>query len=704
MNREEKPESLSFFGKLIRCLIVSVVIGAIAAVATWYFASDIPDFASTQLEKGRTLLSSLATLPFEIPGEYQHPMLAGLITAVMTLLVFIASFAYNNPKTVATVLVLAAGAGAYFYWGIPDPTPDPVDPNVRTVAIKFNNKTDSAVSVWSNGKNYGELGRSGGSKSFDLPEFASVSFEANPALENGYTIPTVKLSNKAETFDVNGHRRWGDVPSRNRITNYRANKYSFDIRYVDPFSIDSKNVTYNSQNRKGGLRKQIFQDFNDLKDSTYHYHETDVSNYYIEQHFNARALNEGWIKATGTAYGTAKSLREGFNASVTANAEFGGAKGSRGASYEHMKESGQSSDSVYIMTRTEQKLYQVDIEKDQILLTKEFKDAVLALPDQFGQEYRQFIDQWGTHFAKSVAYGGIAVQVDKVERGAFQDLVSSGFSLSMAAEVPVKGGSVGGSAEAGYTRESEYSRYFENSTRITQWKGGAVSNATDIAAYSVSADNVQPISIDFRGTRLSTLLTSKMFKDGTTEQQLAAKRTALQRAEQEVAGSSDDPREHMMRVYHVHCNSMKRTPASGETDYNPYLNGTVDILITRKDGSKVPGKNKRLYSPADRTVEFPDNKKENFQKRAAGGKTQLVLTTKNPGDYKASLFVNLKFNHRSYSDGSIGPGGVTIGSLSSANADGVPLPLRPNATASEGWGTMHFDCEIIDVTHQWFNN
>jgi len=222
-----------------------------------------------------------------------------------------------------------------------------------------------------------------------------------------------------------------------------------------------------------------------------------------------------------SAYQEIKSgndYRKEMHASVSLS---GGVKGlfsaSRSASFKKVQET---------ISKSEERIYQVKgiveghrIEinlnsPQELTLTPAFKAAVQNLGKSLS--YRDFINDWGTHFASTIVYGGKAYFRLTVEK----DFISRNKLTAVDFNAAVEGtfkkitasikGSVGGSREFTETEER-----LSQKIRAIAYGGNGSLIEQDINAYNVWAESVRdnPTVIRLTLTEYHELLTSDLFPE-----------------------------------------------------------------------------------------------------------------------------------------------------------------------------------------------
>ncbi len=389
----------------------------------------------------------------------------------------------------------------------------------------------------------------------------SDGFEGLP-----YTVSTLGITHKV----VIGSRY--NTGKGQKLPNVKASRHSFDIKKVDPVFIDyTKSQAITDVKGKtigyGGMRKEIFEKLK-IQDIDWNNNDGD---YATKNHFSYDMLMEARGSEETKMFYSSSAYEKSFSANVGADTPKGGGS----ASFSYTSSNSNSSTNIYTYSRTKVRAYSVSLKKEYIALTKEFKDAVRALPKSYSASaYRNFISQWGTHYPLSTTYGGVQVASYKFKA---KDVMSSE-SMAIGIKANMKKASAGG----GYSSSKEYRETQENSKGIYRSKGGTGKGD----GFTVTKDDAVPIEIDLK--RLHELLLADYFNDGTSDAELSQRKANLKRAITDYIGSpTDSGRSLKPRMYKM--TDVKWTATRGESDFNVY--GKLWASFWKKSSS---GKDKKF--------------------------------------------------------------------------------------------------------------
>ncbi len=484
----------------------------------------------------------------------------------------------------------------------------------------------------------------------DVFQFATNSdgFEALP-----YTVSSLGTTHKI----VVGQRYTSG--KGNKLSNAKASRHSFDLLKVDPIFIDyDKSDAIKDIKGKvvgyGGMRKQIFDELK-IQDIDWHNADGDIA---LKNHFEYDRIFENRAQTETKMFYSSSSYEKSFSANIGADTPKGGGS----ASFQHTSSKSSSDMSIYTYSRTEVKGYEVKLNKENLDLSDAFKHAVKSLPkpnssptslsqaksNSAFRAYKNFIGTWGTHYPVRTTYGGVQVATYKFEGKEMAE--SEGWGIDVKANM--KGASAGG----GYSQNESFKEKQENSKGMYYSKGGTGSGD----GYAVDMGNAVPINIKLN--RLYELVTSQYFNDGTSENELKARRQMLRYAIQDYIGSvSDSGRSLKPRVYKIYDVKWKMiNEEDGST--TPNIFGNVSINVIHKNNANGNIKYKTVFSRSSagdsRVVA-----KKNYIERCPGELIFAVPPSRgsiNVENYGLRLDANLKDYDKSSSDDLIGNTGKKV--------------------------------------------
>ncbi len=405
--------------------------------------------------------------------------------------------------------------------------------------------------------------------------------------------------------------------------NTKASEYSFDIFKIDPIYIDytADKAIFNTSGKeigRGGMRKQIFKSLveNDLDWNSYHGEGGDVA---LKNQFKKEAVNEGSDKSGTENHYSDQSFKESFTGNIGVsggNEKSGKAGGS--ASFSYTTENVSSKRNIYTYSRSFHNIYDIVLEKSAIQLTDEFKSAIKALPETAGLAYQTFIEEWGTHYATRVGYGGLMIGVMSVDEDTY--ISSKGYSIDIKGEVE-KGAKV--EAGGGYSQNKVFNEIKSTSKSIYYYKGGTGGNG---GSWAVSQGTAQPLRVQL--SRLHELLEAHFFNNGLTKEQLDRKKALLESALTEYIGSAYDPgtslKPRLFRMSNVRWKMIEEK--DGVETPNIYGNVVIGLV----DNAPAP-------TPETIDPYSPQYRKET-QDRLRRGLPIITVRNRPKKDYSKTLF------------------------------------------------------------------
>lgn len=360
---------------------------------------------------------------------------------------------------------------------------------------------------------------------------------------------TIKDEHIGGTVNLSPPQRlWSNLPTGPDIDkpagNLRANRHSYDLLYLDPIFIDydqGQDIMYNNVSRgKGGMRKQIFKE---IQGSDNNWHAS--NRVPIENHFDFKYLYEGSF-TTNTEIGySAESFMRSFSGNIGFSAGVEGvAKGKNSAAFNYADGQSKNKRNVFIYSKSVAGKYQVTFNGKDVNFTAEFKKAVNDLPsnsiptdlaaarrDPSFQQYKNFIQTWGTHYPVNATYGGMHVFMSSASEEKLTNSNNWGLNVKNEMEATVKRVTLGGQQEFDYKQETKNEQGFDKSNTYSFYKGG--NGAPD--KWEASNADVQPIGVTL--ARLHELFVAKFFPNVNG---LAGKQAMLKYAIEDYLGSAKD--------------------------------------------------------------------------------------------------------------------------------------------------------------------
>lgn len=254
--------------------------------------------------------------------------------------------------------------------------------------------------------------------------------------------------------------------------------------------------------------------------------------------FSATHLSEGSHDARmAYSYSAfAKAWNLGLGGSITVPVSKTGetVTGGLDFGYSQFEREERSSTNVYAYTREQRSVYEIGMDSNEGYLDTDFIIAVKQV-NSVQDAYKKIIDVYGTHYATKVYYGG--------ERSAYVSMNSStyakakGFGIDIKAKLKAsqkavkKGKPTGRSSEiASGIFDFGYSEHQVEREILARTKTGyqAMGGLGGFDGWSVTEDNAVAVAVVL--APLYDLIDSRVFKDGTSRDELAQKKDYIQRA------------------------------------------------------------------------------------------------------------------------------------------------------------------------------
>lgn len=219
--------------------------------------------------------------------------------------------------------------------------------------------------------------------------------------------------------------------------------------------------------------------------------------------------------------------------------------------------------------------YALVLDKSQARLDPRFVAAIKALRGAPDRAYRDFVEDYGTHYAAAVTYGGLLQHEYEVKKTDVTRSIADSVSMEMALTVGVSDqgmlGSNANKASAGFksgrSRESEqkWRNSLSNAKKVTTIIGSRTLSADGSGSFTV--DDPQPIFFDLRPQ--TELLSPAYFADAYVWEEI---RPMLARVVEQYLGE---------RLNSIHDNRMA-LPPSNESDFQFSMRMQAEGLLWRK--------------------------------------------------------------------------------------------------------------------------
>ena len=242
--------------------------------------------------------------------------------------------------------------------------------------------------------------------SFEFKVSSADGFEALP-----YTVDLFD-----EIYNIKVGKRYQSGRG-GKLPNTKASRHSFDIKTIDPIFIDynKKSVIRDKNDKKigaGGMRLEIFEQ---LKNEDLDWYNGD-GGYALKSHFSFDLLNETNSSYETKIFSSSVAFGQAFSANVSAESPVGGGS----ASLSFATDESENENNIYSFYRTKISTYSLGLNNNELVLTENFKKAIMALPKEYDErKYNDFIENWGTHYPISTTYGGTLVSTYKLDAKEF---------------------------------------------------------------------------------------------------------------------------------------------------------------------------------------------------------------------------------------------------------------------------------------------
>jgi hypothetical protein len=227
-------------------------------------------------------------------------------------------------------------------------------------------------------------------------------------------------------------------------------------------------------------------------------------------------------ESASTVMSSSYEFQQELKVAVSAEAGVeGGFEFSASASSRDMERQTGSRKRTFVYSRAYQEDHILDLSfedpKAPLAVTREFRDAVLALPypDEmpgWEKQYERFLDDWGTHFTKGVTLGGLAFQRTSGLATTYLRSTESERTLESKASVQLEAVKGGASAQASAATASKTDQESSLERTSLEFRGGHGS-PTGINDQWIQSLVDRPTIVKAKLERLSYLLTKRFFPD-----------------------------------------------------------------------------------------------------------------------------------------------------------------------------------------------
>lgn len=266
-----------------------------------------------------------------------------------------------------------------------------------------------------------------------------------------------------------------------RIDNADASRCSYDLLKIDPFFIDY------DENHGGGLKKQIFEK---LDDTGVDWEPLD-GNIALKRQFSFSTRNAGSGSDNTVITNSYEEFTKSMTVGIKTSAEIPKlAKGGKSTSVTHNASRGRDHKNIFGYSVDRIESYQISLVEDEVKLTNEFIKAVEDF-DEKGKA-KAFLQKWGTHYAKSVIYGGMRFGINIFDQEELFHAQKTELNVAQELQTNVKGVTLGAGGEVQYSEGEKYRNVFGEGSTNYKFVGGEGYRDN----WNVAHHNAQPIEIE----------------------------------------------------------------------------------------------------------------------------------------------------------------------------------------------------------------
>lgn len=424
---------------------------------------------------------------------------------------------------------------------------------------------------------------------FEASEGDVFTFKVKEDNDNlSFTKVTVK--SLGETYTFTGGITLNNNSKETKAPKVQSNLYSFDITKITLFNIAISQ------------KKQILKDLvsNDLD-----YRIT--GGIATKRQFDFKTINKGTSWSEAESHFSKSRFTKSLAVNVTGGVPIQAVSVSGGFGFEESKEKSFESEDTFLFKKVDIKKYSLELDHDKIdFFTAEegdeqddFVKSINKLPvpqkiyengddadqDEHWDEYKQFIEDFGTHYPTEVFYGGCGIFIETFKKEESGEITTH--TTNMNAKVGAKGAEGGGSVEL--SSSSQFST--GNSAKESLWHfvgGEGVSGDS----YSVK-DDVEAVKLNL--AKISDLI--KYILPEETEE-LKKKRSLLYWAiEKYIESKSNDAPDPLIKTVEFEIRKMEidsdwHKDKEVWLDIRGYLN--YQLVDDESEVDEVKNKNKNV--------------------------------------------------------------------------------------------------------------
>ena len=241
---------------------------------------------------------------------------------------------------------------------------------------------------------------------------------------------------------------------------------------------------------------------------------TSDGRYLIPDNTTINAIDSCSFTFSSSTTTDTKSYMESLKVHVDADFSGWGASFSASADYKSVRSSTQNGETVFVSSHAECQSYGASV--GDAPLSQEFKGAVYNLSvTNDTQQYKTFIQTWGTHVASSLIMGGRYGYRSEFSSDNYSSLVSSGFNIKASAGYS---GTFSINANVGTDVEKEQADKFEGSRKsyvIYQIGGDPPTSGNGSTTAWIKTVKDNPLPLKYNLVEISTFLYPQYFPNDT---------------------------------------------------------------------------------------------------------------------------------------------------------------------------------------------
>ena len=482
-------------------------------------------------------------------------------------------------------------------------------------------------------------------KLYDYFSFKPLDQEGN-YLGSGYQARPIYIWKLNKEYTVKASNTLSD---RQSIIDIQHNIKGVDLSKLDPRAIpNSLNIA------------RVFEDLETNTDADYE----NAGNYFIKRGFDYNTTRGGKGDGSSRMYYSEESMKKSWSLNVNVdvtgtsymNNAVGGSQGGAGnigVGVNKFDNTFSSGKDVFVEKSRWAWNYTITVDPEKAHLSREFKDDVKNLPNNYNKNaYLNFIHKYGTHYSKSLNYGGFYNSFMSMTSATYSKLSGLGVDVKLGASGQQteyinatsnndyeEGGS--GDATVGFSYNTEEGEKYENSD-VTIGYAFAGGNG-DFNNWSMANGQETPVAI--KVGELSELLIPSVYKGVINANSLQKRKTHLKRAIGEYLASvprfEESPPPPI--TYEIELLSTKIVTYRDQDDATHKASGVFEIYgcpdnriiglsaetINEDNGETFVGINVPEFSPKKKR-----NSGESFLTEAALQKGRVTVTADNPNDVR----------------------------------------------------------------------